>query len=684
MQTSSRNFLANNKVKGIIQLLGVPIVLGVVVIISYGLLIREVGFYWDDWPFVLVINRVGPSGFLKMLGIHRPLLAKLYGLTTLLFGDHPLRWQLFGLITRWLAAVSVWWACRTFWPKHHRQVAAIALLFAVYPGFIEQHIAVVYSHYFLVYTVFAISLGAMVMAVRKRNWIWWVVSILASAYCMFSIQYFVGLEIARPLMIWYMLSESEAARKKKMLEGLVALGPYLLLMIFLFVWRLFLLPESNYEASLPNSLLEYPLETIGSTANLIINDAIESSLVAWQRTIKLLNLVDINSEIQREFSLIVIIAGIIAFGLLVLSRKINDSEESRVGKFPSQAIFLGLVMIFGAGWPFWIVPFEIELRFPLDRFILPMMFATSVLIVGLIELLMKSTPKRMFVIAMLVGFAGGHHFNIANTYKLEWKDQERFLWQLSWRIPSIKPGTSILVDNLPFPYSDDQAMSAVINFMYGSDADGGNLPFGFFELSESINDEIPSLAKDEPIKEIYGPITFEGSTSQAIVIYYSSESCLRVLNPEDHDLGQVFPGSLSEAVVLSNLENILQEESASAQILPKWFGPLENKGWCYYYEKAELARQFKDWDEIIRLGDDAFGLGIEQFSPLELFPFIEGYAVAGNLQFAQELTDKVIIGSRTYRPQLCHIWNKVALQIEGNLERQDFADQVLEEFNCEK
>ena len=27
--------------------------------------------------------------------------------------------------------------------------------------------------------------------------------------------------------------------------------------------------------------------------------------------------------------------------------------------------------------------------------------------------------------------------------------------------------------------------------------------------------------------------------------------------------------------------------------------------WCYFYEKAELARQIQDWDQIVALGSEA-------------------------------------------------------------------------------
>ena len=42
---------------------------------------------------------------------------------------------------------------------------------------------------------------------------------------------------------------------------------------------------------------------------------------------------------------------------------------------------------------------------------------------------------------------------------------------------------------------------------------------------------------------------------------------------------------------------------------PYLLGPEPEHDWCYYFEKAELARQQADWQQVAMLGDQALGDG---------------------------------------------------------------------------
>ena len=49
------------------------------------------------------------------------------------------------------------------------------------------------------------------------------------------------------------------------------------------------------------------------------------------------------------------------------------------------------------------------------------------------------------------------------------------------------------------------------------------------------------------------------------------------------------------------------------------------KSWCYYFQKASLARQMEDWELIIQYGDEARDKGLRPFDVTEWKPFIDAY-----------------------------------------------------------
>ncbi len=67
------------------------------------------------------------------------------------------------------------------------------------------------------------------------------------------------------------------------------------------------------------------------------------------------------------------------------------------------------------------------------------------------------------------------------------------------------------------------------------------------------------------------------------------------------------------------------------------------RGWCYYYEKADLARQTQDWQSVRELGDKAiFRQGFITSLDTELMPFILAYALGGEWQKATELMNRAV------------------------------------------
>jgi len=119
-------------------------------------------------------------------------------------------------------------------------------------------------------------------------------------------------------------------------------------------------------------------------------------------------------------------------------------------------------------------------------------------------------------------------------------------------------------------------------------------------------------------------------------------------------------------------------------VMPALYGSEPNHGWCYYYEKADLAAQYSDWDSVIRLGAQAFNVGDYPNDPTEYFPFIEGYAQTGDWAQAEQLSLRAYRVSKSYMsPILCLLWERIDAETPDNPEKESGIDKIQENLNCE-
>jgi len=107
-----------------------PMALLALCLVSYLPLIYRLGFYWDDWPSIWFYHLWGPNGYLQSFASDRPSLAWVFMLTTSLLGESTVGWQIFGLLTRWLASLTFRWLLLGVWPHYKPQVFAAAALVA--------------------------------------------------------------------------------------------------------------------------------------------------------------------------------------------------------------------------------------------------------------------------------------------------------------------------------------------------------------------------------------------------------------------------------------------------------------------------------------------------------------------------------------------------------------------------
>ena len=159
-----------------------------------------------------------------------------------------------------------------------------------------------------------------------------------------------------------------------------------------------------------------------------------------------------------------------------------------------------------------------------------------------------------------------------------------------------------------------------------------------------------------------------------------SNACLHVLDSvyAGGDTYERQPRFLRDAIPLSN-PSLIITDGDPPDMSRSLFGKEPPHTWCYYYTKAELARQKGDWEHVAVLGDEARAKGFVPGDALEWLPFIEGYVITGDYDAARELSILAYQDDSRPRKGLCHTWKRIQQEQE---ESAPLAVEMLKKFEC--
>ncbi|NWG05852.1 MAG: hypothetical protein HXY35_04090 [Chloroflexi bacterium] len=644
------------------------LILLVTAVLAYGILIPQLGFYWDDLPMSWIRYELGAEAMTQYFSNNRPAWGWLYQMTTLIFPQVPIYWQVFALLWRWFGAVVVWAIIRELWKDKSDFALSLSLLFLLYPGFNQQWVAYLYSHFFIVLFFFLLSIYLML---RRRT----VVALIFSALNLWMMEYFFVLELARVGFIWTFLRDSYPDPKERLRSTFKLWTPYLALFALAVLFRLFIFNNQVYGFSLVSQLKTDPFTTLLSLLQSILASLWTVTFAAWSQVFTGL---DPSTHGIRTVALYVAVI-LTVFAIMVVYF-FKSSREEKTNRYAWYAIGLGLFLLPFAGVPFWATGLNISLAHPASRFTLPFMLGVSLILAGLLALIPRER-WRYALLAVLIGLASGRQFLWSTDYLRDWQSQKNLFWQMTWRAPGLKPGTLVLM-NEELSFYADNSISAPLNWIYAPDNRSDKIDYVLFYPTNRINSSLPALKPDIPIRYDYLAGTFEGNTSQTLAFYYDPPACLRLLDPV-LDVENRFLSAdslMRDAAALSNADRILAAQKA---VIPAIYGPEPGHGWCYYFEKAELARQLGDWETVTRLGDEAFALSDYPNNPLERFVFIEGYAHAGRWERAVELSKvSYRVSKEVVGPLLCRLWERIETETAGGVERNEALGQIHNLFAC--
>ncbi len=640
-----------------------PLILLAVAILAYGLLIPQLGFYWDDLPMSWIRYQLGAEAMMRYFSTNRPVWAWLYQITTHILPHEPIYWQVFALFWRWLGAVAVWAIAKQLFPQREKFALTLSLLFLLYPGFNQQWGSYLYSHFFIVLFFFLYSILLML---RGRT----IPAMIFSALNLWMLEYFFVLELIRPFLIWTTL-RAESSPRERFARALKLWAPYLAVFILAVLSRVFVFNNQIYGFSIKDELIKAPLDTTVLLSKNILSSLWAVTGAAWALAFQFPNP---SSDGPRTILIYAVVVVAVA-GLILLGQRsqVEGGEKNQIAWW---VITLGVVMLLFGGTPFWLVNVPVSLGFPANRATLSFLLGVSFLLAGLQELL--PSKIRYALVVVFIALAAGRQFLWANEFRRDWTSLKNLFWQMTWRAPGLEKNTVVLM-NEELKYYADNSLSPVVNWIYSPDNHTDIWDYVLFYPTN--RDELP-LTPDAPVNYDFLAGEFHGTTSQMVVFYYSPPRCLRLLDPEiDAENRLISDDSLlRDAALLSSTAPILSESVAR---MPDIYRPEPVHGWCFYFQKAELARQTGDWKTVVKLGDEAFALNDYPNDPVERFVFIEGYAHTADWEKAVELSQASHKVSKNYiAPLLCKLWRRIERETENMPERESALSTVKAEFEC--
>jgi hypothetical protein len=656
-----------------------PLLLLMVGVGVYGYAWGSLGYFWDDWEVVFLLNARDPSLLSGYFAFDRPF-AWPYQAMYALFGLNPIAWHAMTLLFRWAGILFLYLTLRTTWPRLEGYLRWLGVLLLVYPGYVQQSTSAAYNRHFTAFFLFALSLYLMALAIRRPSRAGWLMPLawILSFVQAFTIEYFVGLELVRPVLIWILVSQATPENRRQSLGKAAFLYvPFLLILAFYIWWRLVVFPSTipiaNYAGDF-KLLQDFNTSFLAGVLAVLTRltlDLIYSTVQVWLSAISDPDVLTFQSKIAwLALALGAIIAGLFAWLYPAVSRDDDDQD------MPTRSFaMLGLWAFLVSGLPIWLTSKQLSGggRYD-DRFTLAPMLGAGILTIALIIWLVRRR-HRTALLAILLLLSVVVQVISVNRYRLDWSVQNAYYWQVAWRVPALEAGTAIISWEQPAPSIPGYDASFAYNVLYGGSAPDGAVPFWFFTNDRFLNFDLkpgkPIVYKDRNLK-------FTGSTSNAIAIVHQGEKrCVQVVDKAYADQ-PFYAAGQEQLVAVSNTDRILadtQPRLPSQQI----FGPEPAHTWCYYFEKADLARQLGDWDTIIDLDRHARAASLAPAFGPEFIPFIEAYANRGDWQQAIQLSTAAQNSVAEMEPLLCSTWKRLAALPSAD---QQVVQQARETLGC--
>jgi len=652
------------KVKTIIKSNG--FILSVLLLLIAGLLylpfISKFGYYYDDWYLMYAAGAKGAMVFKTIFSVDRPLRALVMIPAYFLFGNNPLYYSLSAFLLRLLSGVFFLWILRMVWPRQRWMTFSAALLFLVYPGFLSQPNAIDYQSHLAGLSAGMLSIALTVKAIQAQNWkgktALYFFSILLGWFYLSQIEWYIGLEFFRFACIFILASDFLILQefgnlKTRALRFVRWAYPVILVPVVYLIWRIFFFKSERGATDLNlqfGDVLSAPLSFLLNWLRTLGNDSLDVLFSAWFIPLQRMSFRVANADWLAGLG---VAALVLAVAWIAFSRNpmLGDGQSGAGRKWQREVVWIGIGMILFGLLPVILVGRTVDFK-SYSRYTLIASVGASLLwAVGLNAI--ANARARTALLSVLLVSASLTHYANGLMHARDTAAVRNFWWQVSWRIPQLEAGTT-LVARYPAMAEEDYFIWGPANLIYHPESAHKDYVQPAIYAALLNEETIAGVQAKEPqdFSNRRGIRTYKNYRNILILSQPTSASCVQVIDGEQVELSSAEDVRVGAIASFSETAHIqLDEAFHTPPAIP--FDGEPPHGWCYFYQKATYARQLGNWDEVARLGNEARSLNLSAGDPIEWIPFLQANAhfddLAGLNALAPFLTPDLVATT-----QACH------------------------------
>lgn len=660
-------------------LLSILLIVGMA-IIAYLPLAFQAGYYRDDWHVAWAGYNLGAQKIATMHAVDRPFMGLIYSWSYMLVGDNPVSWQLYAILFRVLGALILCWLLRLIWPAEKKAVAVMAALFVVYPGFLQLPTASSYSNHLigLMFGILSVALTIKALTSERfsTKFILTVLSVLSALACYQIMEWMIGFEGVRLVLMAYALLGQYSKNLRSLLKQLmIHWSSYVVGLALFLYWRVFIFISIRSVTDVGLLKQQYISEPVWMVTRLCIETIksfIDTLFLAW--AVPFYSLV-----FKANYTDIVasVLLGVIAIGLLVIYFRRVKLQSLMNGfsatRWTTHAVWIGMLCTIIPLIPVVLSNRQVLFQDTFDRYTLVASIGAVMAVTGGIYTFLK--PNHwIYAISILVIISIMTQFNNYAYYRDFWNYERQVWWQMSWRIPQIKEGT-VLVAVLPEGYNlaEDYEIWGPANTIYYPKVSTIGI-----QSEILIPNTVDKIIKGETEERSFRTLWFQRDYRNSLLVYSKGgSSCLHIIDGNRIEFPLLDNPLLYSSARYSRADLIqFNEPPKSPPVVI--FGWEPGHDWCYYYQKASLARQRGLWMDIVQLAEEAKLKGLAATDAAEWLPFFDGY-VNTNMYEKADLIAQRIKEQPAVQQTIC-TGNKtlsVSSDYYVSPEGLDFANKVL-------